>query len=112
MSQKYDHDALVYEDLGYIPEPKGSGANHIFRGSDGGKIKPRSTFELTAGPFSGRFRVVDRDTGLAVVGQEVRVSSASSGDICEQTDQEGYTSWVSCESVDLLKISLNDEVEL
>ncbi|WDG48720.1 PAAR domain-containing protein [Pseudomonas chlororaphis] len=56
-------------------------------------------------PFKGRFRVFDRETGKAIAGQQVRISS-SSGESIQTTDAEGYTSWVNNEQPETLKFDL------
>ncbi|NQD57537.1 hypothetical protein HP546_19550 [Pseudomonas sp. CM25] len=55
----------------------------------------------------GRFRVINRDTGLPVSGLAVQILS-DAGTVRDITDGEGYTKWVGSEMAGTLKI-IRDE---
>lgn len=73
----------------------------------GGKVRPRAVAGSCDCEWTGRFRLIDRDTGLPVSGCRVRIFSSVES-VCDSTDREGYTRWVSCPSVDFLRI-IKDE---
>lgn len=77
----------------------------------GGKVKPRMLNGASEEMWSGRFRLIDRDTGLPISGFKVRVISSSGNNACDTTDEEGYTRWVSCAPAGVLRI-IKDEGEL
>lgn len=60
----------------------------------------------TASPFSGRFQLIDQETGKPAAGRKVNVWSSGGWNTVETTDANGMTSWVKHDASETLHIDL------
>lgn len=59
--------------------------------------------------FQGRFQVLDRVTGEAVTGKDVRLRSTGGQYLTGTTDAEGYTQWVERDAAEALAFDLIEQ---
>ncbi|MCY1368732.1 hypothetical protein D9M69_557320 [compost metagenome] len=57
-------------------------------------------------PYSGRFQLINQETGKPITGRKVRVWSSDGWSAIDTTDAEGMTSWVKRDSPETLYIDL------
>ncbi|MBK5527206.1 PAAR domain-containing protein [Pseudomonas sp. TH08] len=57
-------------------------------------------------PFSGRFQLINQETGKPMAGRKVKVWSSSGTSLFDTTDSEGMTCWVKDKSPQTLHIDL------
>ncbi|RIZ39509.1 Rhs element Vgr protein [Pseudomonas aeruginosa] len=57
-------------------------------------------------PFSGRFQLIDQETGKPVAGRRVKVWSSGGWSSLDTTDAEGLTSWINHEASESIQIDL------
>lgn len=57
-------------------------------------------------PFSGRFQLINQETGKPMAGRKVKVWSSSGTSFFDTTDAEGMTRWVKDKSSQTLHIDL------
>lgn len=57
-------------------------------------------------PCSGRFQLIDHETGKPVAGRRVRVWSSGGWNAFDTTDADGMTSWIERPTAEILYIDL------
>ncbi|HBO2190852.1 TPA: Rhs element Vgr protein, partial [Pseudomonas aeruginosa] len=57
-------------------------------------------------PYSGRFQLIDQETGKPVAGRRVKVWSSGGWSALDTTDAEGLTSWINHEASESIQIDL------
>ncbi|EPJ6349250.1 Rhs element Vgr protein, partial [Pseudomonas aeruginosa] len=57
-------------------------------------------------PCSGRFQLIDHETGKPVAGRRVRVWSSGGWNAFDTTDADGMTSWIERPTAETLYIDL------
>ncbi|MGE7955070.1 PAAR domain-containing protein [Pseudomonas sp. NPDC089530] len=57
-------------------------------------VSPVASLGTRTAPYSGRFQLIDQETGKPVAGRKVRVWSSGGWSTLDITDTEGMTSWV------------------
>ena len=57
-------------------------------------------------PYSGRFQLIDQETGKPVAGRRVKVWSSGGWSVLDITDAEGMTSWVKRDASESIHIDL------
>lgn len=57
-------------------------------------------------PYSGRFQLIDQETGKPVTGRKVKVWSSGGWSVLDITDAEGLTSWVKHDASESIHIDL------
>lgn len=62
-------------------------------------------------PYSGRFQLIDQETGKPVAGRKVKVWSSGGWSAFDTTDTEGMTSWVKHDASESIHIDLVQEGE-
>ena len=60
------------------------------------------------GPYRGRFRLVDHDSGEPIPGRQVQITVSDGDSILDLTDDEGYTSWIERDTAQTLALHLVD----
>lgn len=60
-------------------------------------------------PYSGRFQLIDLETGKPIAGRKVKVWSSGGWNTIETTDADGMTSWVKHDASETLHIDLAQE---
>lgn len=98
----------------------GAHGNVIISGSGtviiGDTFNPASFTPVTplnnaTGAYSGRFQLIDHETGKPAAGRRVRVWSSGGWSAFETTDSEGMTSWIRHDSSESIYIDLVQEGE-
>ncbi|HDQ4498131.1 TPA: Rhs element Vgr protein [Pseudomonas aeruginosa] len=84
----------------------GSGTVLIGDASVVAAFTPPVPLNNTASPFSGRFQLIDQETGKPAAGRKVKVWSSGGWSTMETTDADGMTSWVKHEAAESLHIDL------
>jgi len=74
--------------------------------SSGVPSSPSEGNNERSGPFSGRFQLIDQETGKPVAGRKVKVWSSGGWAAFDTTDAEGMTSWVNRDTSETLHIDL------
>ncbi|MCU1718216.1 PAAR domain-containing protein [Pseudomonas sp. 5P_3.1_Bac2] len=67
---------------------------------------PVTPLNMASAPYSGRFQVIDYETGLPAAGRQVKVWSTGGWSSIETTDEQGMTAWVKHDSAQTLHIDL------
>ncbi len=62
-------------------------------------------------PYSGRFQLIDQETGKPIIGRKVKVWSSAGWSTLDTTNIEGMTSWVSHAASESIYIDLVQEGE-
>ncbi|WP_339500021.1 PAAR domain-containing protein [Pseudomonas canadensis] len=57
-------------------------------------------------PYSGRFQLIDQETGKPIVGRKVKVWSSAGWSALDTTNTEGMTSWVKHDASESIHIDL------
>lgn len=61
--------------------------------------------------YSGRFQLIDQETGKPIVGRKVKVWSSAGWNALDTTNSEGMTSWISHAASESIHIDLMQEGE-
>ena len=69
----------------------------------GSPVNPLSS---STAPYSGRFQLINQDTGKPVAGRRVKVRSSGGWSAFDTTDEEGMTSWVRHDAAETIYIDL------
>lgn len=67
---------------------------------------PFAPLSRSAAPYSGRFQLIDQETGKPIAGRKVKVWSSAGWSAFETTDVEGMTSWVNHDTSESIHIDL------
>ena len=84
----------------------GSGTVLIGDASVVAAFTPPAPLSNSTAPFSGRFQLIDQETGKPVAGRRVKVWSSGGWSAIDTTDAEGMTSWVNHDASETLHIDL------
>lgn len=69
-------------------------------------VTPVAPFPGSTAPYSGRFQLIDQETGKPVAGRRVKLWSSAGWSAIDTTDAEGMTSWVRHETAENIYIDL------
>ncbi|HGP0209558.1 TPA: PAAR domain-containing protein [Pseudomonas aeruginosa] len=67
---------------------------------------PATPLPNVTAPYSGRFQLIDQETGKPVAGRRVKVWSSGGWSALDTTDAEGLTSWIDHEASESIQIDL------
>ncbi|HEJ3664204.1 TPA: PAAR domain-containing protein, partial [Pseudomonas aeruginosa] len=67
---------------------------------------PVTPLPSNTAPYSGRFQLIDQETGKPVAGRKVKVWSSGGWSTVDATDSEGMTSWVNHDASESIHIDL------
>ena len=71
-----------------------------------GGASPVNPLSSSTVPYSGRFQLINQDTGKPVAGRRVKVRSSGGWSAFDTTDDEGMTSWVRHDAAETIYIDL------
>ena len=69
-------------------------------------FSPVAPLGNSTAPYSGRFQLIDQETGRPVAGRKVKVWSSGGWSALDTTDAEGMTSWVNHDASESIHIDL------
>ncbi|WDG57294.1 PAAR domain-containing protein [Pseudomonas chlororaphis] len=69
-------------------------------------VSPIASLGTSTAPYSGRFQLIDQETGKPVAGRKVKVWSSAGWSTLDTTDAEGMTSWVQHATSESIHIDL------
>lgn len=69
-------------------------------------VTPVTPLSSVTAPYSGRFQLIDQETGKPVAGRRVKVWSSGGWSAFNTTDSEGMTSWVNHDASESIHIDL------
>lgn len=67
---------------------------------------PITPLSSVTAPYSGRFQLIDQETGKPIAGRRVKVWSSGGWSALDATDAEGMTSWINHEASESIQIDL------
>ncbi|QXH49823.1 PAAR domain-containing protein [Pseudomonas fakonensis] len=72
-------------------------------------VIPVTPLSSVKAPFSGRFQLIDQQTGKPAAGRKVKLWSSGGWSALSTTDSEGMTSWVNHDACESIHIDLVQE---
>lgn len=84
----------------------GSGTIIIGDVSASATVSPVASTAAGAAPYSGRFQLIDQETGRPAAGRKVKVWSSGGWSSIDTTDTEGMTSWITHDASESIHIDL------
>ncbi|MFG6665739.1 PAAR domain-containing protein [Halomonas sp. HNIBRBA4712] len=71
-----------------------------------GSASPANLLSNTEAAYSGRFQLINQDTGEPIAGRRVKIRSSGGWSAFETTDDEGMTSWIKHDKAETIYIDL------